>query len=188
MKNFSRIEPTITQTVGGKFKREIVIKRFKTDDGLVHEFTTYNKENTQCVAIIALTPDNKVVVVKQFRPGREYHCFDIPGGAVESGEDLEEAVRRELAEETGYTADSIKSIGKFSWNSDNNITAYYFLAHDCTPNLERSMDDNEMAQGAEVELISIDQLMENAKTDMMSDPVAVLQAYDILNDLRTGKE
>lgn len=86
MKQFTRIEPTIIQEVGDKFKRQVVIKYFRTDDDLTHEFTTYCKENTLAVAVLALTPENQVIISRQFRPSRERYIEDVPGGGVEDGE------------------------------------------------------------------------------------------------------
>jgi ADP-ribose pyrophosphatase len=56
------------------------------------------------VNVIALTPDNRVVLVRQFRPGTREICLEIPGGMVDDDEEPAAAAVRELAEETGYAA------------------------------------------------------------------------------------
>ena len=72
MKKFTRIQPTTVQEVGDRFKDRVVIKRYQTEDGLTHEFTTFYKEGVLAVATLALTEDNRAIVV------REFPLIDIP--------------------------------------------------------------------------------------------------------------
>lgn len=183
MKKFTRIEPTTVQVVGDRFKNQAVVKRFQTDDGLTHEFTTFNKEDGRAVAVLALTPDNRVVVARQFRPGREFFCDDIPGGGADEGEPLEDAARRELLEETGYQPGSLSYMGAYSWDAYANFTAHYFLARDCELAGEPQREQVEIDQGLEVHLISIGELIEAAKSNKVTDAAAVLMAYDTLREL-----
>jgi 8-oxo-dGTP pyrophosphatase MutT (NUDIX family) len=55
------------------------------------------------VNVVALTKDDEVVLVRQYRHGLGQVHFEIPAGTTDPGEtDLEAATRRELLEETGY--------------------------------------------------------------------------------------
>lgn len=82
MKQFKRIEPTDEYIVGGKYKKAIVVKRFQTEDGDIHEFTTWQKENTHSGGVIAVTTDGKVPVFYQFRSGPERWMYEIPGAVL----------------------------------------------------------------------------------------------------------
>jgi ADP-ribose pyrophosphatase len=55
------------------------------------------------VAMVAITADEQVVLVRQFRPGPGRVLLELPGGNVEDGEDVEAATRRELLEIAGQT-------------------------------------------------------------------------------------
>ncbi|MEO5949072.1 MAG: NUDIX hydrolase [Candidatus Saccharimonas sp.] len=181
MKEFTRIEPTSRLLVGERYKKSVVIKRYRTDDGLEHEFTTFFDEHTQSAAVIAVTPDGQVIVSNQFRPGREAWLEEIPGGALEHGEDPRQGAERELLEETGYRTGTMKYLGAFSWNANSNLTSHYFLATNCVLSNERTYEQVEVDQGLEVRKISITQLIDNAKSNRMSDAAAVLMALDDLS-------
>lgn len=62
-------------------------------------------------SIVALTDDDQLVLVRQFRPAIEEYTLELPSGHVEPGETAFSAVVRELSEETGYVADSIEEMG-----------------------------------------------------------------------------
>ena len=61
----------------------------------------------ESVGVLALTPESRVVCVRQFRPGPDRVVLNIPGGFVEPGETAQEAGSRELTEETGYVSDDV---------------------------------------------------------------------------------
>lgn len=59
------------------------------------------------VGIIALTDDDQMVLVHQYRTAIEQVTLEIPAGKLERGEDPAACAARELEEETGYTADHL---------------------------------------------------------------------------------
>ena len=63
------------------------------------------------VHVVALTPDDRMVLVRQFRPGAGAAILELPGGMMEPAEsDPIAAARREFAEETGYAAASFRPV------------------------------------------------------------------------------
>ncbi len=61
----------------------------------------------EAVAILPLKEDGRVVLVNQFRVPVNDWVLEVPAGRVEAGEDLVDAVRRELREEVGYDAEEV---------------------------------------------------------------------------------
>ncbi|NEO70988.1 NUDIX hydrolase [Moorena sp. SIO3H5] len=80
---------------------------------------------------VPVTPDGKLVLVRQYRFAVSGRLLEFPAGTVESHENPAETIKREIEEETGYRAHSWKSLGKFPLApgySDEYI--YAFLAED----------------------------------------------------------
>ncbi len=62
-------------------------------------------------AVLAITPDERVLIVRQYRPAVERYMLELPSGLVDPGETPEQAARRELLEETGYEAETLEVLG-----------------------------------------------------------------------------
>jgi ADP-ribose pyrophosphatase len=65
------------------------------------------------VAILAVTDDNKIVMVEQYRKALERTIVEIPAGKLEKGEEPAICARRELEEETGYVCESLELLTSF---------------------------------------------------------------------------
>src|SRR5258708_34894725 len=80
------------------------------------------------LAIVALTPDGRFPIVRQYRPALEAFTWELPAGLAERGEDPAEGCRRELLEETGYPTRAIHPLGKAAACSrrlSNHIHSYF---------------------------------------------------------------
>ncbi len=183
MKTFTRIEPTDIYEVGSKFKRKALVKRFRTDDGLEHEFTTFSNNDEMTVSVLAVTTDAQIIVTKQFRPGPERWMFDIPGGALDSSEPEEQAAIRELKEETGYRPGELIDLGYSYIDGFINMRRRSFLAIGCVKVAEPNLDEFEHQQGLEVILMPIEDFLSKAKEGLTTDMGTILKAYDYLIEL-----
>lgn len=173
---WKRSRPDEVQKVGWK---KITIKYMIGDDGKEKDWTTMHAVGDRAAGVIALTPDNKVVIAKQYRPGPEKICYEIPGGGVEADEDPKDAAVRELYEECGYVpGGEVVFLGMCHKDAYTNMTHHYYLAFDC----ERKTDKPPLDEGEFVEtmLLDIEAVIDNAKNDNMSDAHAVFLAYETL--------
>jgi ADP-ribose pyrophosphatase len=66
------------------------------------------------IAIVAMTPNGRIPIVRQYRPALEAFSWELPAGLVDDGEDPAEGCRRELAEETGFPVRAIHRLGDTS--------------------------------------------------------------------------
>jgi ADP-ribose pyrophosphatase len=73
--------------------------------------TYHAVQQADYISIVALTPEGAVPIVRQFRPAIETFTWELPAGLIDPGEEPEAACRRELMEETGLHAQSIKLLG-----------------------------------------------------------------------------
>ncbi len=77
--------------------------------------------------VIALTPEDEVVLIAQYRHGLDEVTLEVPGGVIEPGETAADGVMRELAEETGFTGDAPVLLGTVHPNpaiQDNACTTW----------------------------------------------------------------
>lgn len=79
------------------------------------------------VNVVALTPDDQIVLVRQFRFGVDAFSLEIPGGVMEPGEDPVAAGLRELREETGYSGAPASLLGQVHPNPAMQANRCHFV-------------------------------------------------------------
>lgn len=78
----------------------LVASRAKEVDGLK---AVNHDDKVDAVAICALTEDDKMVLIRQYRYAIGDYIYELPAGLIDDGENVYEAAKRELFEETGLT-------------------------------------------------------------------------------------
>jgi len=107
---------------------------------------------------LALTEDEKVILVKQYRHPIDEVIFETPGGFIDPGEDFAIGMQRELQEETGYTFPEITPLGRIAANPGvlSNFTEL-FLATGGKKTGDQQLDHSEEI---EIVLVSIPELVD----------------------------
>ncbi len=123
--------------------------------------TFYVLDTGDWINVVPVTPDNQVVLIRQFRHGTEEVTLEIPGGMVdEADESPLESARRELLEETGYMAEELIHIGTVTPNpAILNNRCHTFLAHDARLVSAPQMDGSEDIQVEVVDAAEIPELI-----------------------------
>jgi ADP-ribose pyrophosphatase len=101
-------------------------------------------EHAHSVCIVPLDGEGNVVLVRQYRKSAEVELLEAPAGGMEEGEVSEEAVQRELQEETGYIAGKLRHLSSF-WLAPGWCTEYMhaYLATDLSlSRLDPDYDEN----------------------------------------------
>lgn len=96
------------------------------EDGSEHRFVRLR--SADWVQIVPVTPENEIVMVKQYRHGSGSVVLEVPGGLVDDGEDPAAAAARECLEETGYRAARVQSMGAMNPNPalfSNRLHSFY---------------------------------------------------------------
>ncbi len=105
--------PTIGSTPAGNFRIFTIRADRKLSPRTQKEHEVIIIDSVNWVNVIAVTPDDQLVMVEQYRHGSDTIELEIPGGMMDPGDLSPEATgARELREETGYEGDAPKPIGK----------------------------------------------------------------------------
>ena len=119
----------------------------------------YVVERGQSVVIIPVTSDDHVLLVRQYRYAAGKHLVELPAGMVDPGEGILETAGRELTEETGHAAGSLRMIAS-SYMSPGFTDEYttFVLAESCTP-VPHNADPDEPMHIERVPLAAIPDLL-----------------------------
>ena len=102
-------------------------------------------EHSDCVAIVAVDDEYRILLVRQFRKAVEEELLEIPAGGIEHGETSAQAVCRELQEEVGFFPNTIEELGGF-YAAPGYCTEYLhlYLATDLTQSALEAEDTHEI--------------------------------------------
>ena len=156
------------------------------ETGEAHPF--YRIESPAWVNVVALTPGDELVMVRQFRQGARAVTLEIPGGLVDPGESPEQAAGRELLEETGYRAGRLESLGSINPNPALfGNRCHMQVALDCQP---VAAIQNSATEETVVELLPLAELGAAVRAGAIDHAlvVAALYAFELWRDSRDSRD
>lgn len=143
-----------------KYSRKIEKVMYKMPNGEESDF--YLKKEGPATGILALTKDQQVILVKQFRPGPNEILNELPGGYVGENESPQQAGERELLEETGYKGKSQLVATAFDC-AYSTMKRYCVMVTDCEKVSEQNLDKTEFAEVVLMPLPEFRKLLKSGK-------------------------
>jgi ADP-ribose pyrophosphatase len=137
----------------GNFMSAVVIT-YRDAKGVVRTWEALERVGINgIVVMVAVTPEGKVILEKQFRPPVGKDVIELPAGLVEQGEPMEDAAKRELIEETGWSAGKVEFLaeGPISTGASTEALRAY-LCTELSHVGKNGGDDNEIIEVMEVPL------------------------------------
>jgi ADP-ribose pyrophosphatase len=127
--------------------KEVEVKiRGKKIKGNVVEFP-------RTVAVLPLIEKDKIILVRQYRFPPKKDLWEIPAGRLEKREDPREGAKRELVEETGFSAGKLEKIGEFFITPGYSTEYMYFFKAKKLRKGKQCLDEEELIKLDEEELI-----------------------------------
>ena len=119
---------------------------------------------SRAVAVVAITGDDKLILVEQYRKALERSIVEIPAGKLEKGEDPAACAKRELEEETGYTCEELDHLISFSTSPGFcDEILHIFHAKGLKKNGKLHPDEDEFVKLTEATFEDVEEMVKNQK-------------------------
>ena len=145
--------------------RGILQRQYALPDG---KTITYDVvQNGNYVSVAAFTPQREAILVKQFRPGAERVLWSFPEGAIDIGEQPEQAAQRELLEETGFHSSDVSLLSQ-NYKSYATQQQFCLLATDCRYQQPPQPDEDEILETILLPLSDFRQLLKSGNEPFLN--------------------
>jgi len=133
---------------------------------------------------MAITENNEVILISQYRHPVGEALLELPGGFIEKDEDKTIAIRRELLEETGYEFNEVFHLGNISANPGvlNNYTDLFLAVGGKKIQLQ-NLDDNEEIEIILKPLEEVRQLLNQCKFKQSMQALCLFYGFSKLDDI-----
>jgi ADP-ribose pyrophosphatase len=164
---------------------KIETRSYRMPDGQVADWDIIRGGRT--VAMVAITDEDQVLLVKQFRPGPGRTLLELPGGGVGEGEDVAVAAARELLEETGYAPGDLRLVGQTWLASYSTAERHAVIATGCrpVPEADRAAHKDPL-EFIEPALLSMDEFRAHVVGGQLTDTDIAFMCLNHLQDADPG--
>ena len=160
---------------------DVRVDSYEREDGVVIEpFYIYNFPDY--ATAVAITKEKEIILERVYRPGVARTCIELPGGCVDKSDpSLENAIARELLEETGYRFEKIEYLGEISPNPTTNTNMMHmFLATGGEFDSQQKLD---IGEDVEVFKVSMDTFLDMVKNNQFIQAMQLSTAFFALQKM-----
>ena len=145
----------------------------------------YVRESRGFAVIFALTPDERVLLVEQYKHGVGRRVLELPAGAIDPGETPLTCATRELAEETGYRSPAqLEHVATYVTDPTNSDARFHlFFASSVRLAGAQELDITEKIEVSSVPLGALRTLVREGKIEVSSHVAAIYVMLDRLGKL-----
>ena len=168
----------------GKFIELIEEKYLLPNDVVMRRERIIKNKNKQAVIVVAITEDDKYILVAQNRING-MTTLEFPAGYIEENESVTEASLRELLEETGYVSSNIKQIDSyFTQIGIDGAIINIVVAYDCVKNGSQNLGKYEYIN---YDLFTLEEVEELIANNYISSAGSELAFYELSYLTRKNK-
>jgi ADP-ribose pyrophosphatase len=139
-------------------------------------------EHPPCIVVIAIDADGRILLERQYRQGPGKELLEIPAGGIDAGETPDEAVVREMQEETGYRPQKMTRLcGFYSSPGFCDEYLHLFLAEDLVPGRLHAED----TPGIEVVPVAVAEVSDLIASGKIEDSKSIAGLLYYLEYLKT---
>ncbi len=125
---------------------------------------TYVK-HTGAVMVLPILNDKEIIMIRQYRPAIGKWVYELPAGAIEGDENPSIRAEKELAEETGFTAESIKPLFESYSSPGFSTEKIFFFTATGLKKGEQRLEENEIIEVEKIKLSKALEMIKNNKVE-----------------------
>lgn len=129
--------------------------------------------------VIVAEKSDKILLVKQYRYAISQAIYELPAGKLEYGEDPFEAAKRELHEETGYTATNWESLGFINTTAGICNERLYLYKAQIDDFIGQKPDENEIIDYFELDKNEVFDMIKNGEINDAKTICGLMRAYKL---------